>query len=221
MVELSQEPLTVRQHLARQLRFLEASAVLLDAGELDEAVRITTAIRVTLHHTSKSTSLLAQLSVPDLPLLTTSHGFFEDGPGPRPWLGARRFHYDGAGFVRITSEGLVYRPKLGDGSCAEFLSATDWWHQIVFALDPGALFSRKAIVLGAANQDGGAHVDPNPDSKYLRMAYTQEFGILVGHSAEGEVRVPQYGYHIVALRQMAYELLNSSALTSLADQRDA
>ena len=197
---------------------MAASAARLDAGELDEAVRIATAIRVMLHQTTMSTSLIAQLPAPDLPLLTTSHGFFEDGPGPRPWLGARTFHYDGAGFVRITSDGLVYRPKLGDGSCAEFLSATDWWRQIVFALDPGALFTRRAIVLGAANQDGGAHVDPNPDSKYLRMAYTQEFGILVGRSAEGEERVPLYGYHVVALHQMAYELLNSPALTTLADK---
>ena len=205
------------QHLARQLRFLASSANELDRGDADEAIRIATAIRVIVHHTSNSSSLLAQLGVPEVSLLSTTRGFFEDGPGEKPWVGASSFHYDGAGFLRQTAEGLLYRPKLGDGSYRGYLSAQDWWRQVIFGLDPTTIYSRRAIVLGAANQDGGAHVDPNPDERYLRLAYKQEFGVLVGQSPEGEVRIPLYGYHVVALRQMAYELLNSPALMALSE----
>lgn len=151
-------PPSASQHLDRQLRFLESSAQGLDSGHVDEAIRIATAIRVILHQTTSSTSLLTQLSAPHVPLLRTTRGFFEDGPGEKPWVGATSFHYDGAGFLRQTGEGLLYRPKLGDGSYRGFLPAPDWWRQVIFALDPTTIFTRRAIVLGAANQDGGAHV---------------------------------------------------------------
>ena len=160
---------------------------------------------------------MTQLAVPEVPLLSTTRGYFEDGPGEKPWAGASSFHYDGAGFLRQTGEGLLYRPKLGDGSYRGHLRAPDWWRQVVFGLDPVTIYSRRAIVLGAANQDGGAHVDPNPDERYLRLAYKQEFGVLVGQSPEGEVRIPLFGYHVVALRQMAYELVNSPALMALIE----
>lgn len=210
-------PPTTSQHLARQLRFLEASVKGLDSGDAGEAVRIATVIRVIVHQTPKSTSLLTQLGAPATALLSTTRGFFEDGSGEKPWMGAESFHYDGAGFLRQTGDGLLYRPKLGDGSYRGYLPAPDWWRQVIFGLDPATIYSRRTIVLGAANQDGGAHVDPNPDERYLRLAYKQEFGVLVGKSLEGEVRIPLFGYHVVALRQMAYELLNSPALLALIE----
>jgi hypothetical protein len=95
------------------------------------------------------------------------------------------------------------------------LPAPDWWRQVVFALDARAVFTRRRIVLGAANQDGGAHVDPALDAQYERLAYTQAFGFLVSLSERGEASIPLYGYHLIALRQIGYELLNSPELLAL------
>ena len=47
----------------------------------------------------------------------------------------------------------------------------------------------------------------------------QEFGFSVSHSEEGEVRIPLHGYHLIALRQISYELLNSPALLDLLSKR--
>lgn len=48
-------------YLVRQLRFLERSAAAFDAGYRDEAIRIATTVRLMVHQTQASTSLLTLL----------------------------------------------------------------------------------------------------------------------------------------------------------------
>lgn len=204
-------------HLTRQLQFMRNSVESFERGHLEEVARMATVARVIIHQTRNSTSVLTQLAASNVPLLTTCRGLLKNPDGPNSCDGMRSFRYDGAAITTLGPAGLYYGPKLGSGSYAAELPAPDWWRQIIFALDSSAVFTRRAIVLGAANQDGGAHVDSVLDSSYERMAYTQEHGFLVGQSDTGEVRVPQYGYHVVALRQIAYELLNSPRLLALAE----
>jgi hypothetical protein len=59
-------------HLARQLGFLLRSAAAYDSGLRDEAYRIATAIRVLLHQTNRSDSLLHHLRAESAPLLSTT-----------------------------------------------------------------------------------------------------------------------------------------------------
>ena len=185
---------TPAAHLQRQLQFLRKSAEAFDQGHLAEAVRIATAARIILHQTSRSTSLLHQLGADSIPLLTTSSGPLVNSGGPNPWDGMSGFSYDGAALFQAGPSGTYYGPKLGGGPPAGELPAPDWWRQVVFALDPSAVYSRRDVILGAANQDGGAHVDPVLDAKYEQMAYTRNYGFLVSVTPGGEVQIPLHGY---------------------------
>ena len=56
----------LRDHLCEQLHFLRASAASYDNGAEGEAKRLATTIRVLVHDTKKSKSLLLQLSMKHL-----------------------------------------------------------------------------------------------------------------------------------------------------------
>ena len=60
-----------KEHLKRQLAFLERSCIAYDQGYTDEAIRMATVIRVLLHKTHRSTSLLAHLGRENINLLNS------------------------------------------------------------------------------------------------------------------------------------------------------
>jgi hypothetical protein len=74
-------------------------------------------------------------------------------------------------------------------------------------------------VLGAANKDGGAHVDPRLTPEYealsrelvLRLGFVSP---ITGDRLSFKTDVA----HLVALRQMAWEILNSPDVAAAADQ---
>lgn len=63
-----------RKHLRRQLDFLGRSAAAYDAGHADEAVRIATTIRILIHNTQSSTSLLKHLNATTISLMSSCRG---------------------------------------------------------------------------------------------------------------------------------------------------
>lgn len=58
-------------------------------------------------------------------------------------------------------------PNLASGY-SNPLSVDDWWNQLVLVSHPNQ-FTRRSIVLGAANMDGGAHVDLNLTKEYRAL----------------------------------------------------
>ena len=92
------------------------------------------------------------------------------------------------------------------------LLAEDWWNEQIWLEGQFAL-SRRDIVLSAANQDGGAHVDSNPSAKTKKLkAGPMGTVIINGKPLEGGLR-----NHHPLIRQIAYEVLSSNELCSLAD----
>jgi len=106
-------------------------------------------------------------------------------------------------------------PKLGNGltGTAE-VSAKEWWDQIVFVSYPYHL-TRGQMVLFAANKDGGAHVDPKLPPGYEKAIE----GLWTEATSIGGVETTRHirNSNLAALRQMAYELLNSPDLLRLAN----
>jgi len=146
------------EHLRRQLGFLERSCASCDAGYRDEAIRIATIIRVLIHNTKVSTSLLKHLNAMTINLLSTT-----TEPPPQTLF------FTGLGMMRIGSGKSEYFPQLGDGPpISSFVPASKWWDQVVMVLD-GHRISRRDIVLAAISKDGGAHVDARSvqSMKYL------------------------------------------------------
>ena len=151
-----------REQLERHLRFLQRSAAAYDRGFKDEAIRIAVSVRVLVHQTKTSTSLLRHLGADDIELLSTVLRLRDP---------AKTLMFDGV--TRYTSgpRGLEPTAHLGSSPGSHSLMpVADWWHQILIQPGPNTPITRRDIVLGAANKDGGAHVDAELTPEYSQLA---------------------------------------------------
>lgn len=212
-----------QQHLSRQLAFIERSCKSYDEGFVDEAIRIATCIRVILHTTRSSTSLLTHMGAESVELMTSC--------GP---VSDTAFFFMGLGEWNLMGPIMEFRVSKPPMVSYSPLPAAEWWNQVVFILLGGTRITRKDIVLAAANKDGGAHVDPKLTTEYEEISkpgalfaqYHRGTGVSLGlggpvmQAATGDpdihsiVGVPDT--HLVSLRQMGDELLNSTNLLKLA-----
>jgi hypothetical protein len=199
--------LSFLEHLHRQLSFIRRSCAAYDVGHTDEAIRIATTIRVLIHNTKQSTSLLRHLGADSIDLLSTviepsADTLFCIGFGVREATVA-----DG----KVTA---TYAP-LFDGPIKAFVPVSTWWNQVVYVLNPTTRLKRKDIVLCAANKDGGAHVDSILNVEYQALTQDGVLGSLVYQKGTETSAQPFTDAHLVAIRQMGHELLNSPSLLSL------
>ena len=95
----------------------------------------------------------------------------------------------------------------------KMISCVEWWAQPVFIRNK-VMYTRKDVVLSAANKDGGAHVD-EPDEKL--QALQTAFWTKSQTNADGQTTtIPTENNHFRMLRRFADELLLSSELLVLA-----
>jgi hypothetical protein len=185
----------LRSHLAEQVGFLETSAAAFDAGKTGEAKRLALTIRVLLHDTRHSKSLLKQLNL-DIPFISTC-SLFE----PKN-LSA----HIGLLTMQMDSSGLRYVPKLADPRTRTGLSFEEWWNEIVFTDDGNHnRISRKDLILTVANQDGGGHVDPGIDGVYDNFVRDNPLGWTLVRGGNSE---PMSDPTKIAIRQIAFEVIS-------------
>ena len=200
-----------REHLVKQIGFLERSAVAYDAGYTDEALRIAVQLRVLFHDTKSSTSLMKHLGSPNVNLLSTSK--------PRAPGGNVSLATSSLSMVRVTMAGETTRqqhiPALGDGPYGgHFGPWPAWWNEPLYRLNEKDV-TRRDIVLDGANKDGGAHVDAKLTAEY--QALKDGVFAIVNFSPDGVTTETLIGGSQYAdLRQMAYEVLNSPEFIALA-----
>lgn len=93
-------------------------------------------------------------------------------------------------------------------STKRLLPAPQWWREPVTIVDAGVRATREAIALVAANKDGGSHVDAKLTAEYQKLK--------TGLWAKMDTGKPVPGHHLLYLRQMEFEILNSPELVALA-----
>jgi hypothetical protein len=196
------------KQLRRQLGFISRSCDMYDNGYKDEAIRIATAIRVLIHSTKMSTSLLKHLNKTDIKLLTSTPEVTLPDTHSFVGLGRARVYQD-----KTKAE---FYPTLGESypGFYSYIGMDTWWNQMVMILD-GKHITRKNIVLGAANKDGGAHVDSSLTDEYDTLSNYHSIGPLSFDFKNNRAQLPIEDAHFVTLRQMGYELLNSPELTNI------
>lgn len=199
-------PVDFNKHLLKQLGFIERSCQSYDADNFDEAIRIATVIRVLIHQTKSSTSLLTHLNATTIELLSTT---FEPSP--------ETISFVGMGLMELGGAKGKYHPQFGNGPINNFLPVSEWWNMVVLVLDGEHRITRKNIVLAAANKDGGAHVDSKLTAEYVALAKEGAVGQFVYKSEGVQVEEPIENAHLVSLRQMGYELLHSPDLMAICD----
>jgi hypothetical protein len=199
-------------HLRSQIGYLRRSAELFDAGHDDEAARMATAVRVMVHDTNSSSSLLGQLGV--LSTLAFVDTSVHQGT-------TRRVLPNGAMELRQTvSPGGMAAIELASDRRFRFVAScrddgrrtafVDWWAAVLVPATPTyspepkySEVTRRSLVLTMANQDGGAHVDPGLDVHYAAFVAKRHgvpFDLAGSDPIEGSPAR-------VSMRQIAFEVL--------------
>jgi hypothetical protein len=175
-----------------------------DKGFVGEAKRIAVVIRVLVHDTDSSKSLLRQLRKKDMPFYST----------PDPYSpGNLLSEYLGL-FVRMSivndSPVMTYEPILDDlppeRRWAQFPFKKWWEEQRMIRDQKRVVFTRKDLVLELANKAGGAHVDPKITHKYEELSYNNSIGVRMLSSLPKESTFPEHGPEYAALRQIGHEV---------------
>lgn len=186
------------ENLAESHQFLDRSASAFDDGCDGEAKRLAVTLRVLLHDTQVSHSLLKQLEAKDkIRFLDTAEPI---NPG-------NLLSTSGFLIMRMTqtNEGAVgeYIAPLGDGPPRSRVTGFDeWWKTPVMKLD-ATTWSREDFVLSLANQEGGGHVDPNLNESYQKLAKKNGLGWEIASGGKSE---PLRGNAVsLAVRQITYE----------------
>lgn len=199
MTDHQQSAKELEAHLQDHLGFLQASADAYDAGFDGEAKRIAVSIRVLVHDTKKSKSLLGQLG-------RKSELFLDSAFPVTP---ANKSTHSGLVVTSIVpGAGAKYVAFLDDGPGGQTASRDfeTWWNSTVFIDSKERELSRRDLVLTVANQDGGAHIDPALDSTYADLSRNNSLGWVYSDGSKSE---PMEGPERAALRQICHEVLKT------------
>jgi hypothetical protein len=196
-----------------QMELLGNAALSFDAGSLAEAQNLATRIRVLVHDgPGPGSSFLIQIGAKDcLPYLDTAQA--EDPPGVIGF---------GGGLCMISAvvgdEGSSRYTAPLDRLAPERLhppaAFIDWWEDEILADDRSNSFSRRALVLAVANQDGGSHFDETLDAAYAEL--TRDRSLTSFQPAPGG----DESFKNIApptIRQIAYELNETLASQIVED----
>lgn len=188
--------------LQRQLQFIAASCAAYDVGQEHESLRVAVALRVIFHDTGSSTSILKQLGVKEsIQLLSIAPEIVVQVPADATFAVAYPVIF-----------GDFIRPNLEANRANDLLDVSQWLEQRVM-LNKGMWLTRNDIILKAANEDGGAHVDPQPSNK--TQAMKTPWLIREVEQAGQKKQEPLTDNHFPILRAMGHEVLSSPELMTL------
>ena len=190
----------LRKHLKEQCEFLARSAKAFDEGSTSEGKRLAISIRVLVHDTTSSVSLVKQVGRKEtMGFYDTSIDYNPRNLAPVSGLVMMGLGPKGGGWIapldKLSAPRL--RPKV---------LFDQWWNKIVFPIDRETLLTRKDLVLAVAHKDGGAHVDPHLDKRYAEISRYDSMGWkFYVNGVEQDFRNPI----LVSLRQIAHEMMKS------------
>jgi hypothetical protein len=198
-----------KTRLLDSLTFLTTSCLAFDAGNKREAVRIATQVRILLHDTGSSVSLLTPLDAKQRIALSSSvEGEPHFNAIFMTSMVRTAIRADATGKTN-TSYGAQLDPKY-----LLPMPVDTWWNQTVYILGK-VRCTRRSLVLDAANKDGGAHVDATLAPDYATIATTGERGWWHYSETGTSASQPVRDVHLHYLRQIGFEVMNSPELLAL------
>lgn len=81
--------------------------------------------------------------------------------------------------LHLGSDGIQYLPNIIYDKDSRYFCYTfdDWWNEVIFD-DKSNVFTRKDIILFVANNDGGAHVDPELKESFFLLSKQNSLGFV-------------------------------------------
>jgi len=190
----------LKQHLKEQIEFLRRSSNSYDLGYKSESKRLAVVIRVLVHDTSSSTSLLTLLGKKDMLFYDTALDYNQNNLAPTMGLIITRLRPNRAEYIPPLDDGVPSRYKKGK------VPFYDWWNKIVLVDKYKNKFTRKQLVLAVSNKDGGVHVDPKLNKAYSELTRKHSLGWVFIKNGE---KTPITGCELASIRQISHEILKS------------
>lgn len=197
------------QLLDEQIDFIRDSCERFDQGHEHEAKRIAVSVRVLVHDTSRSASLLGQLRIKDTLGFVDTAGELRPDP-PDGVQGVRLVIPLGLVAVRFSGADIRFLPILNEGPIGggDRVEFQVWWNRVLArSIDGEKMYRRKDFVLGAANKEG-AHVDPEPEDWWIDLRDESYIGALKVPVGGGE-GVPIGNLVPATIRQIGFEVLTT------------
>ena len=198
-LELSKQDL--ESHLREQIEFLKRSTKSYDEGFESEGKRIAVVLRVLLHDTNQSLSLLNQLRFKNILFHDTAFDYIPDNLMPSYCLV----------ITKVTQSEWGYTPPLDNGPPHMYkhgkVPFDTWWNKIVIVDPEKNMFTRKDLILTMSNKDGGAHVDPKISKAYKHITMLGSMGwkfVVDGTELKLSTKI-----ELASVRQIAHEVLKS------------
>jgi SEC-C motif len=185
--------------LGEQLEFLKLSCASFDNGFEGEIKRLAVSVRVLVHDTGASTSLLALSNRKNISFLDTSE----------PYDDENLLSHSSLVQIHMSLQGAKPKAHLDDVAQPSSIPFDAWWNGIVLVDSKKNEFSRKDIVLYLANKDGGAHVEHEIDEKYHNLRTNNALGWITVTSLEGGREIAGEDHIPATMRQIAHELIKS------------
>nr|WP_321360904.1 hypothetical protein [uncultured Hyphomonas sp.] len=193
-------PEEILQALRTQIRALESSGAAFDDGERWEAIRIATGVHTIVHDASKKNkSLLTHLGAKSRMKFLGS----AEEINPNNLLPSHNLVH-----MKIGGEDAMYLPNLENFSRDHrWLPFSKWWDEPIFSSGENKnLLSRKNLVFGLRNKDGGGHFDNKVhDEDYV---YISDRTLWVATDATGR-NIELRDLELTSMRQIGWEVLET------------
>lgn len=140
------------EEFLRQLNFLKKRTASFDEGDWDEAIAAATHIRVIVHDTANSRSLLTHMGIKEIMKFFST----TEGINPRNLLPTEPFtlmRLGPSGAQRLPFDDELISIKLRP------VNFRDWWTTPVMKDAQGNIWTRENLILKLSNKGGGAHLE--------------------------------------------------------------
>ena len=209
-----------KEHFRKQLKFLRREAAMMACGDYDFAIPAATHLRKLFHNKPRSPSLLQHLGATDVEIVSFG-GLNEDNPAIFSYYCYTFNRQEPYNILIIKEDSTpgaprhqIPHPPSGPRT------AEAWWNQIiVIESNPTGrlVVKRKDLVLTAADQDGGAHVDKKLEKNYFNLATNNWVGYNAKDDSGNEVFKRVENWHLLLLRHLVTDVLESPKFLELGD----
>lgn len=186
-----------------QISLLKDTCTLFDKGKEYQALTLANLIRLFVHDTNNSTSLLKQLDLKQVEFISAK---IEPSSRSKSWASLYMISTNHEKKIAESTPRFKirgYYDSLHPNSDYHRVNFETWWEETIEITHP-LEFSRKNYILYIANKDGGVHVDES--STYLGYSHLIEKSSFV---KVGDELYYSENTHFTIIRQIAFELLQT------------
>ncbi len=194
-----------KELISQQKLLLENSLNNYDGGCRSEYLRIAVIIRVLVHDTASSISLLNQANLKDQIRYYSTHN-------------RELMNYDiisslctanvSGNLLSKETNVVTLVPRLYEADLyARFIDFDTWWNETVIFSGQSSLDNRKNLILGASNKLGGAHIDREPSIILINLTKGTGLKQIVKYGSTETFNLVKGDWISCSIRQIGFEIL--------------